>query len=301
VTSSEGVRVRAFAKINLVLRAQSASADGYHALETVFQALTLHDVVVSTPTRGAFVVVCDDPAVPVDGRNLAWKAARALWRALGRPGEPAGCTVTIGKQIPVMGGLGGGSADAAAALVALHALWKGRLSPSALAAVAGRIGADVPYFLVGGTAMGLGRGDDVYPLDDLAKRWVVLACPAFGVPTADAYRWLDEDRAAGRVLASAASTPLTVWGGRTLEIRNDLQGPVAFRHDEIGQLVTLLHREGAEAAAMSGSGSTVFGLFTDESRARRAAHVAAGAGTQVILTRTATRRWCHRALSGAVS
>jgi 4-diphosphocytidyl-2-C-methyl-D-erythritol kinase len=301
MTSSKGVRVRAFAKINLVLRVGSVNADGYHPLETVFQSLTLHDVVVCTPTRGAFALVCDDPAVPVDERNLAWKAARALWRELGRPGEPAGCTITIGKHIPMLAGLGGGSADAAAAIVALHALWKGRLTPSGLAAVAARVGADVPYFLVGGTAIGLGRGDEVYPLEDLAWRWVVLACPAFGVSTADAYRWLDEDRAAGPLLPGALSAQLTVWGGRTLEIRNDLQRPVEGRHGEIGHLVTLLHRGGAEAAAMSGSGSTVFGLFTDESRARRAAHAAAGAGTQVTLTRTASRRWCQRALAGPSS
>jgi 4-diphosphocytidyl-2-C-methyl-D-erythritol kinase len=301
MTSSRGVRVRAFAKINLVLRVGGVNADGYHALETVFQSLTLHDSVVCTPARGTFALVCDDPAVPADERNLAWKAARALWRELGRPGEPAGCTITIGKQIPMLAGLGGGSADAAAALVALHALWKGHLTPSGIAAVASRVGADVPYFLVGGTAIGLGRGDDVYPLEDLAPRWVVLACPTFGVSTADAYRWLDEDRAAGAILTGAPSAQLTGWGGRTLDIRNDLQAPVASRHEEIGYLVALLRSGGAEAAAMSGSGSTVFGLFTDESRARRAAHAAAGAGTHVTLTRTAPRRWCRRALAGASS
>lgn len=299
MTVSQSVRVRAFAKINLVLRVGGVGADGYHPLETVFQSLALHDSVVCTPTRGAFALTCDDPAVPVDERNLAWIAARALWEALGRPGEPAGCTLTMAKRIPMLAGLGGGSADAAAALVALHAVWKGRLTPSGLAVVAARVGADVPYFLVGGTAFGVGRGDEVYPLEDLARRWVVLVCPPFGVSTADAYRWLDEDRAAGRILPGAPSAQLTVWGGRTLEIRNDLQPPVADRHGTIGLLVKLLHREGAEAAAMSGSGSTVFGLFTDETRARRAAHAAAGTGTQVTLTQTASRRWCRRALAVA--
>jgi 4-diphosphocytidyl-2-C-methyl-D-erythritol kinase len=301
MTLSRGVRVRAFAKINLLLHVGRVNADGYHAIETVFQSLALHDTVVCTPTHAAFVLACDDPAVPLDARNVVWQAARALWQELGRSGDPEGCAVTIGKRIPMLAGLGGGSADGAAALVALHAVWKGRLTPSGLASVAARVGADVPYFLVGGTAMGLGRGDEVYPLEDLAQWWVVLACPAFGVSTADAYRWIDEDRAAGRLLADGPSAHLTVWGGRTLKIRNDLQAPVATRHGEIGHLVTLLHREGAAAAAMSGSGSTVFGLFTDESRARRAAHAAAGAGTHVTVTRTASRRWCRRALAGASS
>lgn len=294
MTAPKALRVRACAKVNLMLRVGASGPDGYHAIETVFQSLALHDTIVCAPARGPLALTCDDPAVPVDSRNLVWKAARLLWQALGRSGDPAGCAVAIGKRIPVQAGLGGGSADAAAALIALHAIWKGRLTAPDLEAVAARVGADVPYFLTGGTALGLGRGDEIYPLEDVGPRWVVLACPVFGVATADAYRWFDEDAAAGRA-AGAEVGRLAAWKSRALEVRNDLQGPVGRRHGEIGRLAGLLRRAGAEAAAMSGSGSTVFGVFGAEGPARRAAHAAAAAGTPSILTRTVNRAWCRRA------
>lgn len=289
------VRGRAFAKINLTLHVGERRADGYHGLQTVFQALTLHDTIVCRARRGPFAVECDDAAVPADESNLVWRAARALWRRLGRPGEPVNCAVSIGKQIPLQAGLGGGSADAAAALAALNRLWGGGLSPSDLGQAGAGIGADVPYFFVGGAAIGLGRGDDVYPLPDLKPRWVVLACPPFGVATADAYAWFDADRSAGATGGQPVPPALGAWG-RALAVRNDLQGPVSRRHEEIGRLARVLLGAGAEAAAMTGSGSTVFGVFAARTRARAAAHEAAAAGAQAIVTQTATRAWCRRAL-----
>jgi 4-diphosphocytidyl-2-C-methyl-D-erythritol kinase len=297
MTSASPVRVRAFAKINLCLRVGERQADGYHPLETVFQSLALHDVVTCSPSRGAFRVLCDDPALPTDERNLAWKAARALWRHLGRPGDLRGCTVAIAKQIPMAAGLGGGSADAAATLSGLNRLWRGGLPDSGLAALGAGLGADVPYFLTGGTALGLGRGDDVYPLADIEPRWVVLVCPPFGVSTAEAYGWFDTDRVAGaggRTPAGAAA--IDAWSSRCLPVVNALEGPVTRRHPAIRALVDLLVDQGAEAAAMTGSGSAVFGLFGTEARATRAARAAAGAGAWATVTRTAGRRSCRRML-----
>jgi 4-diphosphocytidyl-2-C-methyl-D-erythritol kinase len=295
MTSVAAIRVRAFAKINLRLRVGARQADGYHPLETVFQSLALHDVVTCTPSRGAFRIRCEDPAVPTDERNLAWKAARALWRHLGRPGELRGCTVSIDKQIPMAAGLGGGSADAAATLAALNRLWRGGLPDAGLAAIAAGLGADVPYFFVGGTALGLGRGDDVYPLDDIGPRWVVLVCPPFGVSTAEAYGWFDADGAAGADPARTAGA-LNAWDSRCLPVENDLEAPVVRRHGAIGELAGRLAAQGAEAAAMTGSGSAVFGLFATEARARRAARDAAGAGAWATVTRTADRRTCRKML-----
>jgi 4-diphosphocytidyl-2-C-methyl-D-erythritol kinase len=295
--TSAAVRIRAFAKINLRLRVGARQADGYHPLETVFQSLALHDVVTCSASRGAFRVVCDDPAVPTDERNLAWKAARALWRHLGRPGDLRGCTVALAKQIPMAAGLGGGSADAAATLAGLNRLWRAGLPGSGLAALAAGLGADVPYFLTGGTALGLGRGDEVYPLADIGPRWVVLVCPPFGVSTADAYGWFDADRAgetAGRVPKPAAM--MDAWASRCLPVENDLEAPVVRRYPAIGTLVGSLGDQGAEAAAMTGSGSAVFGLFATEARATRAARAAAGAGAWSTVTRTADRRACRRML-----
>lgn len=292
---SQRVRVHAFAKINLTLHVGARQDDGYHALETVFQSLALHDTITCTATRGAFAVTCDDPAVPTGATNLVWKAAHGLWRLLGRTGEPHGCRIAIVKQIPVAAGLGGGSADAAATLVALSRLWRGTVDGRALADLAASLGADVPYFLFGGTALGLGRGDRLFPLVDMDPRWVVLACPPFGVATAEAYRWFDEEPS---LAGGSESGGEAVWESGALEVHNDLQAPVSRRHPEIGALVGVLAGAGAEAAAMTGSGSAVFGLFGSETRARRAARAAAAGGAPAIVTRTVSRRACQAMLAG---
>jgi 4-diphosphocytidyl-2-C-methyl-D-erythritol kinase len=293
--STTTVRVRACAKVNLSLAVGPVRPDGYHPLETVFQSLALHDTLTVTARRGPFALTCTDPGVPVDARNLVWRAAQQVWAALGRRGEAHGVAVAIDKQIPMQAGLGGGSADAAAALTVLHRLWAPARARTDLAAIAARLGADVPYFLMGGTALGLGRGDDLYPLADATPYHVVLALPGFGVSTAAAYGWLDADRAAGMVARAAAGTsPLALWPGRNLYAVNDLEAPVLRRHPELSRVRETLARAGAQAAAMTGSGSAVFGLFDTGERARRAAEAVAGLGTIALLTRTVDRRTCHR-------
>jgi 4-diphosphocytidyl-2-C-methyl-D-erythritol kinase len=293
MTTGRFVRVRAFAKINLTLYVGPRQTDGYHPLETVFQSLALHDTLTCTATRGRFALTCDDPAVPTDSTNLVWKAAHALWRHLGRRGDPSGCTVAIAKQIPVAAGLGGGSADAAAALTGLNRLWRGGIDGWALTDLAAALGADVPYFLFGGTALGLGRGDRLFPLADLAPRWVVLACPPFGVSTASAYAWFDDEPAGG---GDEADGGMVTWDSGVLASHNDLQAPVARRHPVITTLVDALAEAGAEAAAMTGSGSAVFGLFPNETRARKGARAAAAAGAWATVTRTTDRNECRRML-----
>ena len=285
------VLVRAHAKINLTLHVRGTRDDGYHSLETVFQSLALHDVLSCRVRPGPFAIRCDDPSVPVDGRNLIWRAAQRLWEESGRPGSVRGVEIALAKQIPMQAGLGGGSADAAAALVALARLWtvEDRVD---LAAVAAQIGADVPYFLTGGTALGLSRGVDLYPLPDLPQYHVVLGLPAFGVSTADAYGWFDRDRAQTRRSRAALAATIPAWPGRRLLIENDLQAPVVARHPEIGALRETLVRSGAAAAAMTGSGSAVFGLFEGVRPARHAAHALAGLGVVALVTTTIDRRTC---------
>ncbi len=184
--------LRAFAKINLSLRISAVREDGFHDVQTLLQAIDLFDRVKCETRRGPFEIRCDMPGVPTDHRNLVWKAAQLLWDASGRAGEPKGAIVTLQKQIPMMAGLGGGSSDAAAALIGLRRLWKLRVSDEQVHALASRLGSDVPFFLLGGTALGLGRGDELYPLANLPRYWVVLAIPPFGIATPDAYRWFDE-------------------------------------------------------------------------------------------------------------
>jgi len=293
--STTTVRVRAHAKINLSLAVGPVRPDGYHPLETVFQSLALHDTLSVTVRRGPFALTCTDPEVPVDARNLVWRAAQQVWEALGRRGEPHGVAIAINKHIPMQAGLGGGSADAAAALVVLHRLWTAKRARTDLATIAARLGADVPFFLMGGTALGLGRGDDLYPLTDATPYHVVLALPGFGVSTSAAYGWLDADRRAG-VTAQAlhGEASLALWPGRNLRVVNDLEAPVLRRHPALARVREALARAGADAAAMTGSGSAVFGLFATAARARRAAESVAGQGTMALLTRTVDRRTCQR-------
>jgi len=294
VTRARAIRVRAHAKINMTLRVGPVRADGFHPLQTVFQSLALHDTLEVTPRPGPFELTCSDPGVPVDDRNLVTRAARALWSALGKDGDPRGVGIHLAKHIPMQAGLGGGSSDAASALLALARLWQPRGLRADVAGIAARLGSDVPYFLLGGTALGLSRGEDLYPLDDLPPFRVVLALPAFGVATADAYRWFDEDR---RRRAGARPRPAGVvaaWRGRPLALLNDLEGPVARRHPEIGAARRALESAGARAAAMTGSGSAVFGLFAGDAPARRAARAVAEAGFVALITRTVDRRTCQR-------
>jgi 4-diphosphocytidyl-2-C-methyl-D-erythritol kinase len=288
LTSRLRLTVRAHAKVNLDLRVLGVRADGYHELRTVFQAIELHDTLVCADTPGPFTLKCRTPGVPLDGDNLVWKAAAALWTALGRAGDIRDAVIQIDKKIPVEAGLGGGSADAAAALMALGRLWGG--APiTLLREVGATIGADVPFFLSGGTALGLGRGEEIYPLVDLPPHYVVIVRPPFGVSTAEAYAWYDEDRTEG-VRENREFQQLPVpWPSRAAQMINDLEPPVIRRHQEIAGLKVQLREAGASAAAMSGSGSAVFGLFRSRALAERAVKPLSRNGARALVTRTLTR------------
>jgi 4-diphosphocytidyl-2-C-methyl-D-erythritol kinase len=269
--SRRRVRVRAFAKLNLTLRVLGRRPDGYHELRTTFQSLALHDTLTFTAGKGPFTIACSDPECPRDDSNLIWRAAERLCGE--RPGRPAlsGVEVALTKRIPSRAGLGGGSSDAAAALRALALLWRVRVDPPRLRDIAAEIGADVPFFFEGGTALGLERGDVLFPLIDQRRWWVVIARPAFGVSTKDAFAWWDDESAP---TASAA---------------NDLQPIVAARHPEIARLATRLRRAGAAEPAMSGSGSAVFGLFETERSAAAATRAVASREVMTFTTRTLNR------------
>jgi 4-diphosphocytidyl-2-C-methyl-D-erythritol kinase len=284
------VTIRAHAKINLDLRVLGPRLDGYHELRTVFQSLALHDVIECAAREGPLAIECDTAGVPLDDSNLVWRAAEALWRALRRPGRARDVVIRLQKHIPLQAGLGGGSSDAAATLMGLARLWKVPVKPVQLTDVAAALGADVPFFLAGGTALGLGRGDEVYPLADLPRHWIVLLVPGFGVSTADAYSWYDGERDLSRGVS--AREPQYVpgpWPSRAAQMINDLEAPIARHHPEIDQMRTALRRAGALAAAMSGSGSTVFGLFQKRGEALAAVEGLAGSGWRVILTESLDR------------
>jgi 4-diphosphocytidyl-2-C-methyl-D-erythritol kinase len=283
------IRVRAHAKINLDLRVLGTRSDGFHELRTVFQAISLHDTITVVPREGPFAIECDTAGVPLDRSNLVWKAAQALWRALRRGGDVRDVIVRLEKKIPLQAGLGGGSANAAAALMALARGWRVDVRPAQLTDLAASLGADVPFFLSGGTALGLGRGEEIYPLADLPRHFIVLLIPGFGVSTVDAYNWYERDRDVDRgVLRESQHVP-GPWPSRAAQMINDLEPPVARRHPEIDHMKSALRRAGALAAAMSGSGSAVFGLFQRVADARKAVEKLGGSGWQVVLTESLGR------------
>ena len=290
------VSLPAFAKINLDLRVLGTRADGYHDLRTIFQSLALFDKVTVTTRRGAIKITCDDVDVPTDRRNLVWKAASMLHRvSTGKSGELGGVAIDLRKRIPAQAGLGGGSADAAVTLIALNKLWKLNYDLTTLSRLGARIGADVPFFLVGGTALGLGRGDDIYPLTDLPTTHVVILRPGFGVSSADAYQWFDQERRRGRAPAPKPTPP--GWPAWAAMLRNDLEVPVIKHHPAIGRIRQSLLDAGAAVAAMSGSGSAVFGLFERADAARRTARDLARPGWMAVHTRTLSRREYARRLA----
>jgi 4-diphosphocytidyl-2-C-methyl-D-erythritol kinase len=266
------VKVHAPAKVNLSLRVVAVRADGYHELRTIFQSIALHDTLTVRAERGPFRFEADDPACPGDSTNLVWRAVEHLWAAAGRRGAVRDLAIRLTKRIPMQAGLGGGSSDGAAAIRAVGALL--RVSPARQHAVAVSLGADVPYFLEGGTALGLGRGDRLYPLIGQPSTWIALVLPSFGVSTQDAFGWWDE------LGTPAPASP---------EPGNDLQAPVAAHYPEINRIAWALNRAGASYSAMSGSGAAVFGLFRRRVDAERAAGELAGRGRRALVTRTIDR------------
>ena len=286
--------LRPSAKINLTLRVGARRADGFHDVRTLMQSIALCDTLALTARSGPFSLNVHGRGVPAERDNLVWRAAELLWRASGRSGDPRDAHVHLDKTLPMAAGLGGGSADAAAALVGLNTIWNLRRQRSDLVKLAAELGSDVPFFLHGGTALGAGRGEEIYPVDDIARLGVVVVKPSVGVVTADAYRWLDDDRDAGLADPSPGSAGLDVgWPGGPIVVVNDLQAPVARRHPVVNEIVAACRQTGARAAAMTGSGSAVFAAFS-EPAAKRAVPRLRRPDWLVMLTRTMNRREAGR-------
>jgi 4-diphosphocytidyl-2-C-methyl-D-erythritol kinase len=297
------LRVRCPAKVNLHLEVLGRRADGYHELRTAFAAAGVWDELwLEEAPDGVLELSVEPPgAVPGGDENLVVRAARALGRRLG---AARGARMSLRKGIPVAGGLGGGSSDAAAALVGLTRLWGVREEGDELDRLGARLGADVPFFLVGGVAWGVGRGSEVTPLPDLPAWWLILLPGSEPIPTAEVYRLWDAGRASASVASRASSHQLDVDGrsaiydwvaqGGNLPLgvcRNDLQPTVVNHWSEVGRRLESVIATEPLLAMLSGSGGTVFGLYPDEAAARRAAEALGPAGPMVapLLTRQASR------------
>jgi len=294
------LRLRSFAKINLGLEVMGQRQDGYHELRTLFQTIDLHDDIVLRPRPRGIVVRCDHPQVPLDGSNLAVRAAEALKRH-GRVG--GGVEITITKRVPVGGGLGGGSSNAATVLLGLDRLWRLGLGPSGLHPLARRLGADVPFFLVGGTALGLARGDEVYPLRRQVHARVLVVDPGRPVSTAAVFRRLDEG-----LTPRENSYTIFRFVSRDLEgenafsvLSNDLEEAALSQAPDLRVAVErirgILKGGGCSLAALSGSGSSCFGLFDDPRKARRALKALEASRFKVFSCRTVSLEAYRRAWS----
>jgi 4-diphosphocytidyl-2-C-methyl-D-erythritol kinase len=267
--SRGAITVQAYAKVNLALRVLRRRDDGLHDLESLVTPVSLADDIDVEPHEHVRLEVTG-PAplvsgVPVDETNLAFRAAVALAHACPSAG---GATIRVEKRIPVAAGLGGGSADAAAALRALNDLWGCGLDPQDLAEAAAHVGSDVPALLRGGPVVIRGAGSIVEPTPVRPLHLVLLPL-GFSVTAEDAYRWWDED---GGVPGPSIEPMVGVAARGDLEaiaagLANGLEGPVERRHAEIGRARERLLAAGAVGAMMSGSGPTVFGLCRDEAHA----------------------------------
>lgn len=286
-------RARAPAKINLLLRVHERDPTGYHAVETLFCALELADeLTIDVATGHGVRLEVEGPDLgPVDD-NLAVRAARAF---LSQARVDRDVAIRIRKRIPVGGGLGGGSSDAAAVLRALDRLMPGTVQDHVLKGTARDLGSDVPFFLSGlPQAWGTGRGDRLDPAPALPSVPVLLVVPPFPIPTASAYGWLDADRASGKgsaVADGASIRPAATWDELAAVAMNDFEGPVYARHPELLEIRDGLRSAGALLSLLSGSGSTIFGVFNDEDRASAAVADlrARNPGVRWELTRTASR------------
>lgn len=293
------IQIPAFAKVNLRLEIFGRRPDGYHELRTIFQSLTLHDSLRLTLTSARGIELC-----VTGNRELAAAPARdnLVWRALSTLRDELklrrGIRAELRKRIPAGRGLGGGSSDAAAALAGLLRLSGKRIAPERLMEMASVLGADVPFFLWGGRALGASRGDEIYPLPDLPRRTVLVVSPAaLGVNTRQAYGWL------GRGLTTRAAAPklwafcALCWSPSGGALGNDFEAAVFRRYPRLSQIKRRLLEQGAADASLAGSGSAVFGIFTSPAKARRAARMYPE--DAVFSCATHSRRAYSRALWGA--
>jgi 4-diphosphocytidyl-2-C-methyl-D-erythritol kinase len=357
------VAVRSFAKINLGLYIGALRSDGFHELRTVYQTIALHDVIRVSVGRGSGIAIrCDDARVPLDSSNTCYRMASLVMEALGARGK---VTVEIEKRLPVQGGLGGASSNAVATMIGLERALKKTLSVAARLRIAASVGSDLPLFVLGGTVLGVGRGEEVYPLRDFAATALVVVTPEIGVSTPRAFAdwdalvrsgaelrsaWTGEgarphtgsrstgspDTRTARLTHSGASDrlvevgcALSAWltglpevlprvlpntgaprklgsrAGSLLSdlvrtgIENDFEKVVFPQSPELRDMKCALERAGSQYASLSGSGSSLYGLFGSSAAAVLAAARLRKQGLRAVATRTLTRREYWRRVLGS--
>ncbi len=271
--SPSDITVFAPAKVNVILRILDRRPDGFHNLWSVMQAVALDDEVQIRlrADRQDIQLRCDATDLAADQSNLVYRAAAAV---LARAQQSVGLDIELRKRIPMGAGLGGGSSDAAATIIGLNCLLQLKWSPAQMAEVGQSLGSDVPFFLFSPAACVTGRGESVRPVVIEGARWVVLVNPGFGVDTKWAYQELAATRTSVRPLSKAQQEldrqSRMGWVQLIAAAENDFEAPVFAAHGKLREIKQSLQDHGAEIALLSGSGATVFGVFTDEACARHA-------------------------------
>jgi len=323
--------IRSFAKINLGLKIGPTRPDGFHELRTIYQSIALYDVVRVEIQQGRGIEIrCSDPRVPTDQSNTCYRIAERVLRVVRGGGK---VVIDIEKNLPVQGGLGAGSSNAVATMIALERELGTPLAPQVRLRIAAEVGSDLPLFLIGGTVLGVDRGQEVYPLQDFPAMHLVVVTPAIGMSTpktfaawdalvADqaeltdseptgtiklfsgaVYAWLSMGSHSQAVPASGvpamggdrAETPLLdlVRAG----IENDFEKVVFSEYPELREAKRGLEREGAKYASLSGSGSSLYGLFDSAENAKAAAERMSATGYPAVATRSLTREEYWTALA----
>jgi len=290
--------MRAYAKVNLRLDVLGRRADGYHELRTIFQVISLHDTLELQLRREPGIELCISGNSALAGEpgddNLVYRALRELGSEIGRK---QGVRAVLTKRIPVGRGLGGGSSDAAAALLGLQRLARKQIDAASLIEIASRLGADVPFFLYGGRSLGIGRGDEIYPLPDAPRRQVLVVSPReIGVPTKEAYHWLAQELTNREDPTKLMRFCSFCWSPQGGGLSNDFEAAVFPRYPRLAAIKRELVLQGAAEASLAGSGSAVFGLFQHPAKARRAAR--AFPKDQVFLCSTLSRAEYRRKMGG---
>lgn len=267
------MKTQAYAKLNLTLDVLGKREDGYHDLCMVMQSITLHDTLTLTPNQGQGLRVKSNlHFLPTGEKNLAAAAALRFWEALGR--EPESLDIEIQKQIPVCAGMAGGSSDAAAVLRALNEQEGFPFTPKELAKVGEKVGSDVPYCVLGGTALAEGRGEILTPLSPLPPCWVVACKPDFPISTPELFARIDSSKLRCRpdtagMLEALQAGSLEEVARRMYNVFEDVL-PERYQ-TRVAEIKQVLIEKGALGANMSGTGPTAFGLFDSEEAAREAA------------------------------
>lgn len=254
----------AYAKINLTLDVLDKRSDGYHDIKSVMQTISIRDdIEIDIGTGKEWKLLCDKPDIPTDESNLAWKAAKVFFDALGK--NPEGLEIRITKRIPSQAGLGGGSADAAAVLRALNRHYENPLSILALAELGAQIGSDVPFCTICGTAMVEGRGEKLRKLADMPDCVFVICKPDFSVSTPELYQKFDSEVIGKRPDNMAMESALLAGDLEKVckNLYNVFDPIVTKAHMELNYIKSIFNSYGAVGYQMTGSGSAVFAIVQD--------------------------------------